>query len=113
MADLTTFKLVDAGTAPTPVAASASDTAEVGNGYNTFLYVDNGGGASTTVTITVPGNTTYGQPTPDPAIVVAAGAQAWIPLRREYADATNAGVGRCAIAASPTTSVNIAVVQVG
>ena len=113
MAALTTQKLVDAGTAPTFGAAAASDTAEVGNGINTFAVYKNGGGASITVTVTVPGNTTYGQPQPDPAITVAAGAEAWIPLRKAYADAGTAGVGRCTLATSSQTSVTVAVVQVG
>lgn len=112
MAALTTQKLVDAGTAPTFGAAAASDTAEVGNGANTFVVYKNGGGAPITVTITVPGSTTYGQPMPDPVITVANGAEKWIPLRKEYADSA-AGVGRCTLATSSQTSVTVAVVQVG
>lgn len=114
MANLVTRHLADAGTAPTFDAAALADTAEVGNGKNTFVVYKNGAGADVTVTIAVPGSTTYGQPTPDPSITVAAGGEAWIPLRKEYADAENAGVGRCSLSVSPAvTSVTVAVVQVG
>jgi hypothetical protein len=113
MAALTTQSLVDAGTAPTFGAAAASDTAEVGNGHNTFYVVKNGGGAPINVTIAVPGNTSYGQATPDPVIAVPNGGEKWIPLRREYANASVAGVGRCTITTSAQTSVTVAVVRVG
>lgn len=113
MAALTTQSLVNAGTAPTFGAAAASDTAEVGNGVNTFVVYKNASGGSLTVTVTVPGTTSYGQPSPDPAIAVADGAEAWIPLRKEYADAGTAGVGRCTITTSTQTSVTVAVVRVG
>lgn len=117
MAALTTFQLVDAGTAPTFGAVSASDTAEVGNGLNTFYVIKNGDGTNAkTVTITVPGNEDYGQPKPDPAISVAANGEAWIPLRKAYSDAAVAGVGRCTIAVTGTGglgSVTAAVVRVG
>jgi hypothetical protein len=114
MAALTTFKLSDAGTAPTLGAVAASDTAEVGNGKNTFYVVKNGSGSPVTVTIVVPGNTTYGEATPDKVVTVpATTGEKWIPLRKEYADAANAGVGRCTITTSDQTSVTAAVVQVG
>lgn len=113
MAALTTFNLVDAGTDPTFGAAAASDTAEVGNGHNTFVVYKNGGAGALNVTIAVPGNTSYGQATPDPVITIAAGEEAWIPLRREYANASVAGVGRCTITTDTQTSVTVAVVRVG
>jgi hypothetical protein len=122
MAALVTQNLVDAGTAPTLTgAASTSDTAEVGNGHDTFLVVTNTDSADHVVKIVVPGNTSYGQANPDPAItVVATTGTAWIPLRREFLDAANAGVGRCTVnvfAADGTTAnatgVKIAVVRVG
>lgn len=112
MAALATQNLVDAGTAPTFGAVAATDTAEVGNGRNTFAVYKNGSGSSINVTITVPGNTSYGQPNPDPVIAVGAGAEKWIPLRKEYGD-PNAGIGRCSLATSSQASVTVAVVQVG
>jgi hypothetical protein len=115
MADLTTQFVVDAGTAPDfgLDTVGTSNTAEVGNGKNTFVIVKNGSGASVDVGISVPGNTTYGQPTPDPTFSVAAGDEVWLPLRKEYADAENAGVGRCIVTVSVATSITAAVVQTG
>lgn len=113
MAALATQTLVNAGTAPTFGAAAASDTVQVGNGLNTFVVYKNGSGAPVNVTIAVPGNTSYGQASPDPVIEVAAGGERWIPLRKEYADPAVAGVGRATITTSAQTSVTVAVVQVG
>lgn len=113
MAALTTFPLVDAGTKPTFVNSSASDTAEVGNGKNTFLVYKNTGGSAAVVTIVVPGNNTYGQANPDPAITVAlTTGENWIPLRKEY-DAGD-GSGRATITATNSgATLQVAVVQVG
>ncbi len=110
MAALSTQNIVDAGTAPTFGAAAASDTAEVGSGFNTFAVYKTAG-TGTTVTITVPGNNTYGQPNPDPAIVLGATAEKWIPLRKEY-DAAD-GTGRCTITTSSQATVTVAIVRMG
>lgn len=110
MAALTTQNIVNAGTAPTFGAAAASDTAEVGNGVNTFAVYKTAG-TGTTVTVTVPGNNSYGQPNPDPAIVLGATAEAWIPLRKEF-DAGD-GTGRCTITTSSQTDVTVAIVRMG
>lgn len=115
MAALSTQNLVDAGTPPTFGAVAASDTAEVGNGRNTFYVIKNGDGVNAkTVTITVAGTNSYGQPNPDPAITVPAGGERWIPLRKEYDKAD--GTGRCDIAVTGTGglgSVTAAVVRLG
>lgn len=113
MANLATQNIVDAGTAPTFAAAAASDTAEVGNGRNTFVVYKNAHAADPrTVTVTVPGNLSYGQPTPDPAIVVPALGEVWIPLRKEY-DAGD-GTGRATLSVSDSAAdVTVAVVRVG
>lgn len=121
MAALTTQNVVAAGTAPTlDGAASVSDTAEVGNGHNIVAIYTNGDASSHVVKVVVPGNTSYGQANPDPEYTVADGDSVWIPLRKEYADPENAGVGRCTIevyAADGTTpdatSVDVAIVKVG
>lgn len=117
MAALVTQPLVDAGTKPTFGAVSASDTAEVGNGSNVFYVIKNGDGTNAkTVTITVPGNTTYGEAAPDKVVTVALSSEAWIPLRKEYTDGAVAGPGRCTIAVTGTGglgSVTAAVVKVG
>lgn len=117
MAALTTQSLVDAGTAPTMGAKALSDTAEVGNGKNTFLRIRNTDSGTKVVTIVVPGNTSYGQTNPDPTFSLAAGnvtpTEYWIPLRKEYADAAVAGVGRCTVTVDNITGVTVAVVQTG
>jgi hypothetical protein len=122
MAALTTQNIVDAGTAPTLTgAASVSDTVEVGNGHDTFLYVANTDSVNHVIKIVAPGVNSYGQANPDPAItVVATTGTAWIPLRREYANAAVAGVGRAtvnAFAADGTTpgatGVKYAVIRMG
>lgn len=113
MAALTTQLLVDAGTKPTYVNSSASDTAEVGNGVNTFLHYKNTGGSIAVITVVVPGNTSYGQANPDPAISVAATTgEGWIPLRKIY-DAGD-GSGRATITATNSgATLQVAVIQVG
>jgi hypothetical protein len=117
MAALTTQSLVNAGTKPTLGAASASDTAEVGNGRNIFARYVNTGATPATVTVVVPGNTAYGQANPDPTFVLADGSvtptEVWIPLRKEYADSDGAGLGRCTITVSAPTDVDVAIVKVG
>jgi hypothetical protein len=87
MTALTVNHLVDAGTKPTFQNSSASDTADYGNGKNSFLVYKNTGGSNSVVTINVPGNNVYGQPYPDPAItVLATSGEMWIPLRKEEDD---------------------------
>lgn len=107
MAALTTQVLGDTGAALTYAAVTASDTADVGNGRNTFLHVKNGGGASTTVTLLVPGTTFFGAATPDNEITIPAADERIIPLRKDYADDTN----RATVTFNPTTSVTAAVVR--
>lgn len=115
MAALTTQKVVDAGTAPTFGNSSASDTAEVGNGRNTFLVYKNTGGSPAVITLVAPGTNAYGQANPDPQVTVpATNGEKWIPLRREYVDNTVAGVGRCTVQATNSgATLQVAVVQVG
>lgn len=115
MAALTTQNIVDAGTKPTFGAAALTDTAEVGNGTNTFVVYKNTDSNAKTVTVTVPGNTDYGQALPDPAIALGATTgEVWIPLRKAY-DAAD-GTGRCTLTVSGTggvTGVTVAVVRLG
>lgn len=111
MAALSTQNLVNAGTAPTFAAAASSDTAPVGNGINTFAVYKNTDSNPKTITITVAGNTDYGQPNPDPALTLAATTgELWIPLRKVYGDDT----GRATLAVTGTggvTGVTVAVVR--
>lgn len=115
MAALSTQNVVDAGTAPTFGAAALSDTAEIGNGVNTYVHYKNTDSNAKTITITVPGNTSYGEPNPDPALTLGANTgELLIPLRKLY-DAGD-GTGRATLTVSGTggvTGVTVAVVRVG
>jgi hypothetical protein len=115
MAALTTQRLNNTGAAPSFGNSSASDTAEVGNGANTFVVYKNTGGSNAVVTIVVPGTTTYGETTPDKVVTVPlTSGEKWIPLRKEYSDPAVAGVGRCTITATNSgATLQVAVVQVG
>lgn len=113
MAALTTQNIVAAGTKPTFSAASTSDTAEVGNGKNTFVVYRNSDASTEQVTIVAPGNNSYGQPNPDPVVTIPGGpgAELWVPLRKEY-DAGD-GSGRCTLTMASTTGITVAVVRIG
>ncbi|MFF5973741.1 hypothetical protein ACFY7C_19650 [Streptomyces sp. NPDC012769] len=115
MAALTTQNIVDAGTAPTFVAAAASDTAEIGSGVNTYVHYKNTDSNAKTITITVPGNTSYGEPNPDPALTLPANTgELRIPLRKIYDPGD--GTGRATLAVTGTggvTGVTVAVVRLG
>lgn len=109
MAALTTNQIVDAGTAPTFIQAGASDTAEIGNGHNTFVVYKNTTGSSVTITVVAPGNTDYGVAYPDPQISVpATNGERWIPLRNGYDD----GTGRATLTTSAQDAgITVAVVR--
>jgi hypothetical protein len=113
MAALTTQNIVPAGTAPTFVAASASDTAEVGNGLNTFAVYKNTSSTACNVTIVVPGTLITGDAYPDKQIALPiTTGELWIPLRKEY-DAGD-GTGRCTITTSAQdANIKVAVVRMG
>lgn len=109
MALLTTQDIVDAGTAPTLVAASASDTCDVGNGRNVFAVYKNTNGVARNVTVVVPGNTTYGQLMPDPIInLPLTTGEKWIPLRLEYRDPVT---GLATLTLDATPGVTVAIVR--
>lgn len=109
MAALPVRKLVDAGTRPTLVAATVSDTAAIGDGVRNFAVYKNASASTVTVTVVGQGVTDYGGNFPDNAVSVAAGAEVWIPLRRDYTD----GTGNAVITLNDATSVTAAVVSVG
>lgn len=112
MAALTINSLVDAGTKPTFQNSSASDTVDIGTGRNTFLVYKNTGASASVVTVTVAGNTTYGQPWPDPAITVpATNGEVWIPIRKDYDDGT--GANTCTVTATNSgATLQVAAVRV-
>jgi hypothetical protein len=110
MAALTTQTITDAAAALTfTTLASASDTAHVGNGRDTFLVCRNTSASPVTVTITPPGETAYGEDLPAKVVTVpATSGERWIPLRKEYAGDDN----RATIAtATPAAGVTVAVVR--
>ncbi|MET7395621.1 hypothetical protein ABZS66_19235 [Dactylosporangium sp. NPDC005572] len=107
MAEILPVTLGKAGTKPTLNNAAAGDTARCGDGY--FLVAKNTTGSSVTLTIVVPGNTSYGEPNPDPQWTIAATTgEVWIPLIDAYRDpsdgkahltwsATGAGITRAVV----------------
>jgi hypothetical protein len=107
LAEISPFTITTAGGKPTFAAAASGDTAKTGSGY--FLVVRNTNAATRTVTIAVPGNTSYGEAMPDKAYVVAATTgEEWIPLLDDYRDPTT---GLAAISYTATTDVTRAVVK--
>ncbi|WP_432112867.1 hypothetical protein [Streptomyces sp. S1] len=105
-----------AGTAPTFGAAAATDYAEVGNGVNTFVVYKNTNAASRTVTVEMDHVTlSSGDAYPNKVYTLAADdGELWIPLRKEYADSTEAGIGRAVLLVTPAvTDVTVAVVRMG
>lgn len=112
MAALTTQNIVAAGTAPTFGAASTSDTAEVGNGVNTFAVYKNTDASTEDITVVIPGTLVSGDAFPDKVYTIAANTgELWIPLRKEY-DAAD-GTGRCTITMTSATGITVAIVRMG
>jgi hypothetical protein len=108
MAALSTQNIVDAGTKPTFGAASTSDTVEIGSGRNTFAVYKNTDATTEDITVVVPGNMAYGQPTPNPVLTIGATTgELWIPMRKEYDD----GTGRATITMTSATGITVAVVR--
>lgn len=86
MATLIPAQAKIAGTTVTMAAASAGGDAVNGDD-NVAILVTNGSASSITVTVTVPGNTRFGQAEPDVTVAVAAGASSLIgPLVDELED---------------------------
>lgn len=109
MATLQYSQISIAGTLAAPVAASAGGDKVAPNDRG-FLDVNNGSGASITVTVDVPGNTKYGQAAPDVAVAIAAGARRRIgPFPADLAQAAD---GLVAITYSAVTSVTVEALQV-
>jgi hypothetical protein len=113
MAALTTQNIVAAGTKPTFAAATASDTAEVGNGVNTFAVYKNTSAVACNVTVVVPGTLITGDAYPDKVIALPiTTGELWIPLRKEY-DAGD-GTGRATLTTSAQDAgITVAIVRMG
>lgn len=108
MADLATQVLGTSGAAPSTVAASASDTAEVGSGGNTVAVYKNSTGSPVDVTVITPATLGSGDPYPDKVVTVPANGEAWILLVKDYLDPDIPG--RCTITGA--TGLNVSVVRV-
>ena len=108
MAALTSTSSALAGTAPAPVAVSASDTIALTQfgATGVDVRVINGGGSSDTVTITDPNLTVMGSAATNPTVAVANGTTKviFIPL-----SAVNQATGLATVAHSFITSVTIEV----
>lgn len=89
MSAITITHVLDAGTTPAGQSPTASDTVDLGNGHNTFLRYTNTGSTPLVLTITVPGNNSYGIANPDPTFTVPiTTGEFWIPVRKDYDDAS-------------------------
>lgn len=116
MASLTTQNIVAAGTKPTFTAAAATDYAEVGNGTNTFAVYKNTSSTACNVIIEMDHLTlATGDAFPDKTIVLPiTTGELWIPLRKEYADDAEAGVGRAVLKTSAQDAgITVAIVRMG
>lgn len=116
MASLTTQNIVAAGTKPTFVAAAATDYAEVGSGTDTFAVYKNTSSTACNVIIEmdhVTLKTGEVHPNRTIALPITTG-ELWIPLRKEYADDAEAGVGRCVLNTSAQDAgITVAIVRMG
>ncbi len=93
--------------APPFVAAALSDTVPYSAGG--FVVYRNTNVATRTVTVVVPGNTSYGELLPDPVRTLAATTgELWIPLRPEYQDPTT---GLVTLNLSVITNVTVTAVR--
>lgn len=109
MADLTTYQIVPAGTAPTFTAAAAlGDTASAGDGRSSFLVVRNAGVGTPTVTITPDLTLDSGDAYPPKVVTVPASGEVWVPLINDYVDPDT---GRIAVTYSAETNLTVAVVR--
>ena len=108
MAALTVYNIVDAGTKPTYSTPTASDTASIGSGHNTFLHYKNTSGSPVTVTVVHQGTTAYGVANPDNVLTLAATTgELMIPLRQQYDD----GPGNATVTTSAQTNVTVALIR--
>ena len=109
MADRSAQAITLNGITPTAHAAASGDKL-VAPGDRKILTVTNGGESSVTLTIAVPGNTTYGVAAPDKTFSIGAGATMAIPALGLYGDPEDAG--KAALSWSATTSVTFTYTRV-
>jgi len=107
MALLTTYTIVNAGTAPTYVTPAASDTLTYAAGL--FAHYKNTNAATRTITVLIPGTDAYGDAFTAHALTLAATTgELWIPIRPIARDATT---GLVTITTSAQTNVTVAIVR--
>ncbi len=106
MATRTAQAMTTAGTALTSYSAASGD--KITPDDNLFLIITNGDASPMTVTVTVPGNNSYGEANPDPVRTIANGTTKAVKLLREWADPSD---GLIALTWSATTSVTYYVVR--
>lgn len=87
-------------------AAGGGDT--INPSRDTLLAVKNDDASPTTVTITVPGTTSYGGANPDVALAVAAGAVALFRVLPTFADTD----GLVDVSYSSVTSLSVAAIEI-
>ncbi len=111
MTAIATSNMLNTGVLPSFVAASTSDTAEIGSGTNTYVVYRNTG-TQKTISIAAPGTTSYGQNFPaGGGTLLATTGELWIPLRKEF-DQGSSNPGRALITMTPdATGVTMAVVR--
>lgn len=111
MAVLTPQNITRSGLTPSLAAASAGGDEFTPNAGQTFLYVDNGGGSSVTVTVTSFAEAGTGLAQSDLTATVGAGAIALIgPFTpTAYADPSNGG--RVQVSYSATASVTVGAIR--
>lgn len=108
MALITPVQTSIAGAVATPAAVTSSDTFKPGD--RLALFVNNGSASSINVTITVPGNTKYGQA--NPAVVVAVPATSAKVIGPFPADLANPTTGVVTVAYSATATVTARLIRV-
>jgi hypothetical protein len=110
MATLTPQVVVDTGIALTTSAATVTTGDKVPAGEGCFLYVNNGSGGATVVTITTPGTVGNGLAIADRTVSVSTGAIELIAIPAIYADTADSNLAT--VVCSVVTSVTIAALRV-
>lgn len=110
MAQMAVQKVLDSGLDPTKSAANSPDTADVGNGHNTFLDLKNTAGSPVTVTIQSYTELDNGSIAPAATWTLAATTGVLkIPLRQQYDKGDGTGAQ---ITYSSVTGVTSSLVRV-
>jgi len=98
------------GVAPVYHAATPNTGDQVLAGERIWIHVRNGGGSSSTVTISGAGATSYGEPMPDKQYTVPAGEELLIPLLPEFGNPED---GRLAtFVCNPAADVTFAALRI-